>query len=315
MKKIIIVFTFIWGFIIPHITLNAQNTAKDSTMNKTKMVAMKNGTEYIGEILSDDGREILLNSLSIGKIYLTKSEIKEITDIASKNDVKEGVYVGDDIFATRYFISTNGFTVKKKDTYVMLSLFGPEFQKAITDRFSLGIMTTWGFAPFAATGKYSMPIAKNTYWGAGFIAGSSTWIESFRFAGGLLFSSLTYGDRNYNISGSLGYGFLKDFSPRTETTYVFDPNSNITSQTTHTYNRTGNALLASLAGTARLGRKASFILENFYYNDSNNKLFVMIPGFRFSNSPNRAFQFGVAGVFSKNASFPLPMASWFFKIN
>jgi hypothetical protein len=308
--KLLILYLILF---VGNITATAQNI-KDS-VTKTKIISLRNGTEYIGEILSDDGRELLLNTISIGKIYIAKSEVREIKELGNRADVKEGVYVGDDIFSTRYFISTNGFTVRKKDTYVMLNLIGPEFQKAVTDHFSLGIMTTWGFAPFAATGKYSIPIGKDLYFGAGFIAGSSTWIENFRFAGGLAFSSITYGNKNYNVSVSGGYGFLIDFKPKIVAEYSYNPNTGVQTETKRAIDRTGNALLASFAGTARLGKKASFVLENFYYNDTKNKLYILIPGFRFSSNPNRAFQFGVAGVFSKNSSFPVPMASWFFKLN
>ncbi len=294
--------------------LAAQVTGGDSSQVK-KVIILKNGTEYVGEIISDDGREILVNTVSIGKIYIVKSEVKEIRTLEHKSDLQNDVYVGDDIFSTRYFISTNGFVVKKKDAYVMLNLTGPEFQKAITDHFSLGIMTSWGFAPFAATGKYSRPIAENFYFGAGFIAGTSTWIENFRFAGSLLFSSLTYGNRNYNISVSGGYGFLLDFKPKVVREYYFDQVTQNTTVKERIVDRTGNAFLGSLSGTARLGKKASFVMENFYYNDGTNQVYIMIPGFRFFRNPNRAFQFGVAGVFHKDVSFPVPIASWFFKIN
>ena len=44
--------------------------------------------------------------------------------------------------------------------------------------------------------------------------------------------------------------------------------------------------------------------------------FIM-PGIRFSKSPERAFQFAAAGVLSSRngdlISFPVPMCSWFFK--
>jgi hypothetical protein len=311
MKKFI---TALLALAILYVTpVVAQDTTNDSI--QTKVITLRNGVEYVGEIISDDGRELLVNTISIGKIYILKSEIKEIKPLEHKSDVKNDVYVGDDIFSTRYFISTNGFVVKKKDTYVMLNLTGPEFQKAVTDHFSVGVMTTWGFAPFAATGKYSRSIAKNTYWGAGFIAGTSAWIENFRFAGGLLFSSLTYGNRNYNISVSGGYGFLLDFKPKVKIEEYYDPYTYTLQEKRRTIDRTGNAFLGSVAGVARLGKKASFVFENFYYNDGSNQVFIMIPGFRFSSNPNKAFQFGVAGVFHKDVSFPVPVVSWFRKIN
>ena len=34
------------------------------------IIYLNNGKTYIGEIIEDDGREILLNSKSVGKIYV-----------------------------------------------------------------------------------------------------------------------------------------------------------------------------------------------------------------------------------------------------
>ncbi|MFM8963977.1 MAG: hypothetical protein ACKOGD_09070, partial [Sphingomonadales bacterium] len=42
-------------------------------------------------------------------------------------------------------------------------------------------------------------------------------------------------------------------------------------------------------------------------------LLIVIPGMRFHRSDSKAFQISLAGVITKNMSFPFPMASWFYK--
>jgi hypothetical protein len=38
-----------------------------------------------------------------------------------------------------------------------------------------------------------------------------------------------------------------------------------------------------------------------------------MPGMRFQRSDSKAFQISLAGVITQDISFPLPMASWFYK--
>ena len=75
-----LLFTFILGFS------KAQQNPIDTN---TYVVIKNNGTEYIGKILNDDGREILLETKTLGKIFITKSDIKSITLISTR---KEDVY-------------------------------------------------------------------------------------------------------------------------------------------------------------------------------------------------------------------------------
>jgi hypothetical protein len=47
---------------------------------------------------------------------------------------------------------------------------------------------------------------------------------------------------------------------------------------------------------------------------SKQNVLVIMPGMRFQKNDSRAFQLSLAGVIVPNEiSFPLPMASWFFR--
>jgi hypothetical protein len=52
------------------------------TTDTTKYLVVKyDGNEYVGLILSDDGREVLIETKSLGKIYIPKSDIKSMRPI------------------------------------------------------------------------------------------------------------------------------------------------------------------------------------------------------------------------------------------
>ena len=50
-------------------------TPTDSNKKEYYLIKKADGAEFIGEVLSDDGREVLLLTKNIGKIYITKSDI------------------------------------------------------------------------------------------------------------------------------------------------------------------------------------------------------------------------------------------------
>ena len=110
------------------------------------------------------------------------------------------------------------------------------------------------------------------------------------------------------------------------------------------------APILGIAGLTSVGKKASFVMDAMFilgsYNQVNNdqtvndyfnpitnqlayttvsnvtstsnsykaNLMVFMPGMRFQKNDSRAFQISLAGVIVPNEiSFPLPMASWFFR--
>lgn len=84
MKYLLILFInlFIFSTItFSQVTDDDVDSNKDSTSKTYYLIKKSDGNELYGEILEDDGREILLETKNIGKIYINKSDIKEIIDI------------------------------------------------------------------------------------------------------------------------------------------------------------------------------------------------------------------------------------------
>lgn len=300
------------------------------------LIEKQNGAKFIGEILSEDAREILIKTNDRGEIFIPQHEIRRITEILPD---KEKEIIGEDIFATRYFITTNGLPIKKGENYIQWNIYGPDFQFGLADNLGVGIMTSWAAIPIIGNVKYSIDLGKNKSMALGLLAGSGSWaLPEF----GLLlpFISFTLGDRRNNLTFSTGYGqiFYQEevFDPYLEERY-YDVNK-----------REGRYLL-SIAGMAKINDKFSIVFDSFvapwgpyvddvYWEDkgtwneiTNNyepnwkkietrerspNLAILIPGIRWQLDADRAFQFGFTGFYFDNEfqQFAIPMIQWYRRL-
>lgn len=311
MKKIALLFVLQFAFVFSHAQ---EDTVKVASV-KEHLVIKNDGTRFQGVILSQDEREILIETRNLGKVYIPKHEIREIKELSPK-DYKYGSPLGGDNFSTRYFLTTNGLPVEKGDYYVQWNLFGPDFQFGISDNFGLGIMTTWVGMPLIGTAKYTVHISDNVNVAIGALLGTGSWAAP-DYAIALPYAALTFGDRSRNINLSAGYGAL------------------------WTSGDGEGRFLASAAGLISIGDKISLVFDSFivppggyrnvveYYYDPNTQttqarnvlkrnpgLAVLVPGVRLHTDYNKAFQFGFAGIIRDNDLFPLPipMVQWYRKL-
>jgi hypothetical protein len=192
------------------LTLIAQ---EDIQLNEKKLflITKTDGGEFIGEIISDDGRELLLMTATIGKIYINKSDISRITFVDEKSTNKVGgEFRAEGPFTTRYFFTNNSLPIKKKEHYAIIQLYGPEVHFSVSDKLSLGIMASWIASPIAVASKLCLFSRDNTHISMGNILGNSGYIEQGEIFGGLHWLTITKGDRMKNFSFSAGYGYIAD---------------------------------------------------------------------------------------------------------
>lgn len=334
------------------------------TSDTTKYLVIKNdGIEYVGLILSDDGREVLIQTQSLGKVFIPKSDIKSIRPLDLAEDVKKGEFNSAGVFTTRYQFTTNCFPIKKGENYAMVNLYGPEVHFAVHKDFSVGVMSTWIGSPLALALKYTRgtPNPKINY-GAGALIGTSGYLNSGRGFGGLYWGMITYGDRRTNVTLSVGYGHFNDGDYNQKEIFVPGVYAAVNGlapeipvQELVKYgNESYEAPIIGLAGQTKVGKKASFIYdcmfimaketskvfgsqyynpqyENingtwtlqqvvvgpwepaYWYTPNDQNVLILMPGMRFQRSDSKAFQISLAGVITQDFSFPLPMASWFYK--
>jgi hypothetical protein len=354
------IFLPILFFLLGSFQLHAQtpSTAAPSTDSTKYLIVKNDGNEYVGQILSDDGREVLIETKSLGKIYIPKSDIKSMRPINYNEDISKGEVSTAGVFTTRYQFTTNCFPIKKGENYAMINLYGPEVHFAVHKDFSVGIMSTWIGSPIALALKYTRGTANpKINYGAGALIGTSGYLNSGRGFGGLYWGMITYGDRRTNVTLSVGYGHFNDGNSYNPT--VYEPGTYVSLDGFTPYiptvdlpNTNGRfvarAPIIGLAGQTKVGKKASFIYDCMFimgrtketeqtfdyiydnggwslvlqqvvvgpwsqgFTDEQN-LFIVMPGMRFQRSDSKAFQISLAGVITNDISFPLPMASWFFR--
>ena len=124
-----LIFSFVAALVISFAAY-AQEPAADSVAEKV-IVTTHDGVVRVGVIVSDDGREILLETENLGKIYIAKSDVKTIRPFAESDRIDvTGEYQGNDPFSTRYYFTTNALPIRKGEDYGMLNLYGPELALA-----------------------------------------------------------------------------------------------------------------------------------------------------------------------------------------
>ncbi len=340
MKKAILFFVTLLVFSgLSGVATAQEAISKDSLIYK---VIKHNGVAFTGRILSQDAREVLVDSQEIGQVFVPRHEIKEIQRL----EVGEKPITGG-LFSTRYFLTTNGFPIKKGDNYVQWNLFGPDFQFGVADNLSLGIMTSWVGIPIVGTAKYSRNLGNNLCGGIGLLAGTGSWAFP-EFGLALPFGFISAGTRVNNVNFSAGYGML--FYETTEYTYqiVNTPtewSTNSYTQTERTFNESEGRPLLSIAGMFRLNSKFSFVFDSFimlkgkpreytylreswqegsymvtYYLEKETNpgyaLIVLAPGLRFQATEHSSFQFGFTGLRFEGefVPVPIPMVQWFRRI-
>ncbi|MCB0401180.1 MAG: hypothetical protein KDD41_03795 [Flavobacteriales bacterium] len=260
------------------------------------IITTNSGGQFIGTILKQDAREILIETKDKGQVVIPKYEVKDMHEIKAREVNGNGDYIPEEIFATRYFITTNGLPMEKGESYVLWNLYGPEIHFGVAKNFSLGLMTSWVGIPIVGSAKYTFNISEKVNFGLGTLAGFGSWAAP-DFVVALPYGALTIGDRRSNINFSGGYGMA-----------AYDGYS-------------GGATLFSIGAIAKLGKNTSFVFDSFFYvednaGSSNGVYGILIPGVRVHGKNDGAFQFGFSGLYGEGqfVPVPVPMLGWFKKL-
>lgn len=258
--------TLLLSFLISVTAAFSQSVDQDTTKSEQLFVITKNdGTEYIGKILSDDGREVLIETEALGKIYIPKSEIRSIKQIEQVKEVVYGEFRNHGPFTTRYSFTTNALPIVKGENYAMVNLYGPEVHFAVTDHLNIGVMSTWIASPMILALKYSFKTKnEKVNLSIGTLAGTSGYLTGFRGFGGLHFGNITFGSRGNNVTLAGGYAYMRtgdyQFYPPPGTYYSNDSYLNLYSERALAPLIQGP--IFSVAGIAQVGAKASFVFDS-----------------------------------------------------
>jgi hypothetical protein len=224
---------------------SAENNSNDKVYYE---VITRDGTRTIGALVSEDENSISLDVEGVGVISIRRDNITSITEL-DPTVFRDGRYWYPNPNATRYLFAPNALPVGKKVGYYQNTwIFFNNFNYGITDRFSMGA----GFVPIFLFGvsalpvwvlpKYSLPLGTdNLHVSAGAMLGGV--IGEGGTGVGLVYSSLTYGSRNSNLSAGIGFGYQGDgFS---------------------------DSPAINISGIRRISQKYYIITENYLFSTSN----------------------------------------------
>ncbi len=265
----------------------------DTTLTKdtsTYRIIKTDGGELIGQIQSQDAREILLLTKDDRQIYIPQHAIKEVIKLKNSDFNNIGTFIGEDKFATRYFITTNGLPIKKGEHYAQWNLFGPDFQFGIGKDLGVGIMSSWIGVPIIGSIKKSWQIGDKSQFAIGGLVGTGSWTLP-EFGGALPFATLSFGDRSKNIAFSGGYGAI------------------------WTGDGVSGRAISSIAGMAKISPKISLVFDSFVLLPNENQTggALFIPGIRWHQEEGKAIQFGFAGIIADGDIVPvtIPTIQWY----
>lgn len=282
MKKLLFFFVLFLSFVS-----NAQVPTQETDTLKY-LIVRNNGIEYVGQIISDDGRELLIMTQQLGKIYIPKSEVKSISKIDESTDYRAGEYLGQGVFTTRYQFTTNAFPIKKGENYALINLYGPEVHFGVLPNLSVGIMATWIASPIALALKYTIPTQNpKLNFGLGTIMASSGYFNQAKGYGGLHWGMATYGTRRSNATLSLGYGYFNSGFSFTSQNSYYQPGTYaaVFSQGGYSFpipemltyeNKVGSfkTPIVGVSGITGVGKKASFIWDVMIIGGNKRTIFT-----------------------------------------
>lgn len=266
-------------------------------------IQLDNGRHLTGQILYMDAQVALVRTENGRIIQYDAKEIVNAMVLLDSQTGFQGEWIGEERFATRYFIGTNALPIRKGEHYSLIHLFGPEAQFGVGKDLGIGLMTSWIGVPIVANFKKSWGLCPKVRFAIGGIGGTMSWVN-WNVNGLLPFASLTIGERTRNFSLSVGHASLWTVANRE------------------------NRLISNFSAMAKVTKKVSLVVETFLigydrlYSQSQGKYFskkedratVFIYGFRFHQEEGQAFQVGFVQLNVLGGTLPIPMLQWYRNI-
>jgi len=250
------------------------------------MITTNDGGEFVGKIISDDSREVVIIDRTKGKLILPKYSIK-LMEMVKQSNLVGNMIVHANPHPSRYLFTPSAIALKRGEGYMNWFYFLIfQMQYGITDNFSMGITTSWILSPTMINLKYTVPVSDELCFAIGGQIGKLTIWDDNSVALG--FASSTIGTAESNVSLNVGYG---------------------------SYMRDG-ITIATLSGVQRISENASIMGEFWYCQPNNGTPFFMGgPAFRIYSGRKSTYDIALLAIGNKSFQlWPLPLLSISYKI-
>jgi hypothetical protein len=222
---------------------------------KPYVIVTNDGTEYIGEIVGDNDREVLIVTKNMGKLYIPKYSIKTI-ELLEKDNFENGEFIDENNHKNYYLAATNALPFKKGEMRLsMYYIFGLSGSYAISENVSVGLHTTIIGAPMGISLKTSFMVSDNNYVGTDIHVGSLTYIQKSSYVGSIAVK-YTKGDERTNLTLMGGIGFASILQYHYVSTGYY-------SGAYQPYHRNDNSYFLNASFFHRMTKKAGFTAEGW----------------------------------------------------
>lgn len=175
-------------------------------------IETSDGNEYVGKVVEVTPNYIRFETQNIGVITIRTTDIRDV-EAVNVAQIKDNEYWFNNPQDTRYLWAPNGYGLKKGEGYYQnIWVLFNHVSVGVTDNFSLGagviplFLLDGAASPVWFTPKFSIPLKENKVnVGVGGLFGTVAGIEETGF--GIVFSHLTLGPRDRNVSFGMGYGY------------------------------------------------------------------------------------------------------------
>ena len=268
---------FIATLLLLVAALGIQAQSEDA---KYYCITLTNNVRHCGTLVADDGREITLQTQSVGTLILPKSDIRLMQQTDEKytsgalDDVADRIYdPARAAQATRYFFAPSGITLQKGEGYGHLSVGMANVTYAFSDRLMGGI--SLGFGGFGFTVKHGLKFDEQ-WWGSFGLLQSFDW-EDGSSATTLPFANVTYGDQQSHIT--VGGGLLARAIPNSAAEFDTDG-------------------LFYIAGNLQISDQAWLMTENYFgsspfFAEQGDRGMAFLGFRRYKERKNRLTDYGL----------------------
>lgn len=208
-----LLITFVLSFL--SVQKSSAQQAITGEVNKTYKVTLNDGSVVSGKLLSITEKEVVLQSGTMGEVRLLKENIKSMTPVLAIDEKPSGVWFPNPN-PSKYLLGSNAIPMDKhtgyyQNTWILVHSFGYAFTKniSLSGGFEIISVLAEGEGPYAfyISPKASFRVAENLYAGGSILYANT--IKTAEDFGGLATfnANVTYGNKNNNISGAVGWGW------------------------------------------------------------------------------------------------------------
>lgn len=230
---------------------------------------MQTGEVHCGTLLSDDGFMVMLDTPELGKMKYYKSAMLRMVDAEPGTTVKNAVgidrqdrYLDADraLQSTRYLFAPSAHTLRQGEGYWNLSPIGGNITYAISDNTMAGLSASWLGYGFnfkqALEVREDLKVSFGALMQAGWAGTNTTDTTSLvEGAGRLFFPFLNITKGNENNNFTLGFGYLSGERVIGDFVSVIRPD--VVEEI--------NSPMLNASGCFKVGDKAWFVTENYYF--------------------------------------------------